>query len=136
VTAVSAATVFVLRSTAGGPQEVLGLRLDIVISGGKAHTSMTQPDSPQVDLELIAVHNENDAVEVIRRIVRSAKAGPGRKGATMTIDEAARYLLVSTSHIRQLLAQGRLAASVLNEGEYLGPTPKSPHLLWNSEARQ
>jgi hypothetical protein len=74
-----AVTVFVLRSTDGGAQDVLEVRLDVVIAKGKAHASV-ESNQPPLDLEPVPVNKTDDIAVVVRKIVASTKGTKAKRG--------------------------------------------------------
>jgi hypothetical protein len=66
------ATVFVLRSTAGGAQDVPEVRLDIVVAKGAAHASVVS-NHPPLDLEPVPVNKTDDIVVVLRNILGTVR---------------------------------------------------------------
>ena len=68
-----AATVFVSRSTAGKPDEVLEARLDVIVENGLAHTGVVSSDSPRRDLMPVCVDKGDDVVTVVRKILATCE---------------------------------------------------------------
>jgi hypothetical protein len=66
------ATVFVLQSTAGGPQDIFQMRLDIITKRGAAHTSVVS-SQPPLDLEPVLVGETDDVVTIVRKVVASVR---------------------------------------------------------------
>ncbi|WP_156126775.1 hypothetical protein [Burkholderia sp. 9120] len=66
------ATVFVSRSTAGKPDEMIEARLDVIVVRGLAHTGVVTSNSPRVDLMQVRVDKGDDVVTVVRKILRHA----------------------------------------------------------------
>lgn len=64
-----AATVFVSRSTAGKPGELMEARLDVIVVRGLAHTGVVTSNSPRCDLSPVRVDKVDDVVTVIRKIL-------------------------------------------------------------------
>ena len=63
------ATVFVTRSSAGGPQEVPEARLDVIDVKGVAHTGAVIANYPRSDLCPVKVDRGDDAITVVRKIL-------------------------------------------------------------------
>ena len=72
-----AATVFVSRSTAGKPGELMEARLDVIVIRGLAHTGVVTGNAPRCDLSPVSVEKVDDVVTVVRKIL----AACGRKYA-------------------------------------------------------
>jgi len=64
-----AATVFVSRSTAGKPGELMEARLDVIVIRGLAHTGVVTGNAPRCDLSPVSVEKVDDVVTVVRKIL-------------------------------------------------------------------
>lgn len=76
----TAITAFVVRATAGGPQDIPEARLEIVVRRGTAHCSVLS-HGPQLELEPVAVPRTDDVVTVVRKVVASMLRSSGDENA-------------------------------------------------------
>ena len=67
----AAATVLILRSTVGGPKEVLQARLDILVDSGIAHASIVKRDNLRIHVEPVRVGADDDVVTIVRKVLNA-----------------------------------------------------------------